>query len=208
MLHIDVSSDIDKAIAEVGNFWRREIPFATSKALTDTAFVVRKHITDVTYAKAFKVRNTVFPGRQWRVTEKATKSKLVAVVDSVRDDGYFERFVTHADGGTRKAYKGKNIAVPVDPEKVRTGTGRVAAAKKPMALKDSFVIGKGKTKLIATRDKRSGKAVVRYVVKPTVKITKTFRFYEDAERVTIDSFPTHWSRAMATAIATSRFTQT
>lgn len=209
MITFDVSSDIDRAISEVGEFWRNQVPYATSRALTDTAFEVRKYITDITYTKAFNVKNKVFAGRQWRVTQKATKRQLEAIIDSIRDDGYFERFMWHADGGRRVGRNGHRIAVPAEPDKMRSPTGRVRAGLKPRALKGQpgiFEIKKGGKTLILKRGRGKGKpAKLLYTITMSTKIDKRFMFYEDATRVAIDRFPHLWSAAMTTAIHKSRF---
>jgi hypothetical protein len=205
MITVDVSSDIDAAIAEVGDFFRSKIPRATKDAINFSAFDIRNEIVNVTWAKAFKVRNRVFPGRLFRVTKTATKSDMVAFIgNTLHGQGYDEMLASHATGGARKA-RGR-VAIPAMPEKMRTTTGRIRASMKPRNLKDTYTVKTGTRTLILKRAGRSKKPELLYSIVPSVKIRKTFDFYDDATATGIRVFPGYWRVAMNEAIAYSRFT--
>ena len=70
-------------------FGKDQLPFATSKALNDTAFVVRNTIVEDTFPRSFNVKNKRFAGATFRV-DKANKRKLEArVFDRLgKDFGY------------------------------------------------------------------------------------------------------------------------
>lgn len=205
MITIDITSDIDRAIAEVGEFWRSQVPIATAWAINDTAFEVRNYTVNTTWGKAFKVRNRAFPGRLFKVVQKAYKRAPEAVVGQTLDRGYL---ALHADGGTKTGSRGGRIAIPVQPDKVRTATGRVKASMKPLRLeerKDVFTITKGARKFVVKKGRRGKSNELLYVITATAKIDGTFRFYEDALATTLEVFPLKWSAAMGKAIDTSRF---
>jgi hypothetical protein len=205
MITVDVSSDIDAAIAEVGDFFRSKIPRATKDAINFSAFDIRNEIVNVTWAKAFKVRNRVFPGRLFRVTKTATQSDLIAFIgNTLHTQGYDEMLASHAMGGVRKA-RGR-VAIPAQPEKMRTATGRIRASVKPRNLKDTYTVKTGTRTLILKRAGRSKKPELLYSIVPSVKIRKTFDFYDDATATGIRVFPGYWRVAMNEAIAYSRFT--
>lgn len=82
MLTIDVRSNIPAALAKLDNFRRDQLPFATAKALTDTAGDVQKELTE-TIPRALDrpipyTRNSV-----WKTP--ATKRRLTAVVGLVNE---------------------------------------------------------------------------------------------------------------------------
>jgi hypothetical protein len=221
MYDVDIQSDIDEVIKEVGEFARTQVPFALAGAMNDTMFDVRKRIVNSTYEKAFTVRNKAYPGRLWRVDKiplggpksplpefKAGAVTTMTVTLRQRQDqgDYFER---HVDGGT-KIPRGNTIAVPADGGgSMRTSQGRIAKRNKPRNIvkqKDTFMMRDkaGNKRFIA---KRSGKTLdVLYVFAKTAKIKPTFRFYTDAFDTVDRVMLRHLGMRMARAIKTSRFT--
>ena len=204
MISIDISSDIDAALKDVGQFARRELPFGTSGAINDTMFDVRKRVTTSTFDKAFEVRNRRFAGRLWQVTQKARKGHLEAMLTQTLDRGYMQDHVT---GGTKTGRTGGRVAIPAQPGKMRSGQGRIRKNLKPRSLeakKTTFVVAKGSKKFIMRRQ-RGGGAELLYSIVPSAKIDRRFRFYEDAMDTTLRVFSGHWNTRMTRAIATSRF---
>ena len=139
MINIDITSDIENAMMDVDTFFRGQIPFGTAGALNDSIFDVRKRIVGSTYPKAFQVRNRAFPGRLWRVTQKANKREMTALLTQTLDRDYI---TTHATGGIKSSRGGHSVAVPIGIK--RTKNGRIPAAKKPTRLRN------GKNVFIAT----------------------------------------------------------
>lgn len=202
MLNVDVSSDIDRVFSAVGDFFRDQIPFVTSQALNDTAFDIRKRIVYSTWPKAVTQRNQVFPGRVFKVGQKATKRQLEAIVAADPRFDYVERLT---EGGT-KTPRGNWLAVPVDNVKRGRG-GAVLKAYKPSMLKGSFVRNtkSGKNRVILTRDK-AGNVTVRYLLIKRAEINATFRFEEDATDTGLRVFSGHWSTRLAAVVRASVFT--
>ena len=199
MLEIDVTSDVDRVFSEIGDFFRDQIPYVTSQALNDTAFDIRRRIVGSTWPKAVTMRNRVFPGRVFRVGQKATKTQLEAIIQADPEFDYVERL---ADGGT-KFPRGNWIAVPVDAK--RNKGGGIAKAYKPRMLKNSFIreMKSGKGKVILQRNK-AGENVVKYLLIKRAEIHATFRFEEDATDTAIRVFPGHWSRRLGDVVSRSR----
>ena len=205
MLHIDVSSDIDAAFRGVHDFWRGQLPFATSGALNDTAFDVRKHVVGSTYPKAFTVRNRAFPGRLWRVTKKANKRELQADITQTLDRDFLAR---HVSGGIKTGRTGGRVAVPTDPGSMRSANGRIKAGQKPRRLgeqKSVFTIKRGNKKFILRRGRNGAPNKLLYSIVPSAKIDRRLRFYEDAKSTGIRVFSGHWNTRMDRAIRSSRF---
>ena len=205
MLQIDLTSDIDRAMSEVDSFFRTQIPFGTSRALNDTIFDVRKRIVGSTYPEAFTVRNRAFPGRLFRVIPKATKTRLETILTTTLDRTFIER---HVMGGTKRGKSGGRVAIPTNPEKMRSSNGRIRAPMKPLRIgtrKDVFTIDQGNRKLILKRGRKGADNELLYVIVPEANIRKRFRFYEDAEKTALRVFSGHWNTNMNKAIRTSRF---
>lgn len=202
MLNIDVTSDIDRIFSEVGDFFRDQVPFVTMQALNDTAFDIRKRIVGSTWPKSVTMRNKVFPGRVFRVHQKATKGLLEAIVG---EDGKYEFIERLAAGGTKRP-RGNWLAVPVGDVKRNRG-GSIPKAYKPRMLKGSFIreMKSGKGKVILTRN-RDGTATVRYLLIKQAEIHAMFRFEQDAMDTALRVFSGHWSNRLSGVISRSVFT--
>ena len=79
MLSLNVGSNINQVAGWLTNVQRKQLPFATAGALTDSAFDVRKHVVEKTFPRDFDLKNKRFAGATLRV-EKASKRKLRAAV--------------------------------------------------------------------------------------------------------------------------------
>lgn len=167
------------------------MPFALAGALTDAAFIVRRHLIEQTWPNAVTVRNKSFMRAALQV-EKATKSNLtVAIVDKLGR----AHLKLHATGGIKKA-RGR-LAIPT--ARVSRGAGGVVRSQRPGALKRKVVKGG----LIFQAEGRGKNAKLRliYSLKPTAKIKKDVPFIEDFRAMMADetrrSFPQRLARAMA-----------
>lgn len=201
MLEIDVTSDIDRVFSEVGDFFRDQIPFVTAGALNDTAFDIRRRVVGSTWPKAIEQRNRVFPGRVFKVGQKASKTLLEAIVEG---DGKFDYVERLAEGGT-KVPRGNWIAVPIGNPRRNKG-GSIAKAYKPAMLKNSFVRSTkdGKNRVILQKN-RDGTVSAKYLLIKRAQINATFRFYEDALDTTMRVFSGHWSTRLERAVRSSVF---
>lgn len=186
-LSINVESNISAFTKAMDAFGKDQIPFATSGALNDTAFIVRKTVVEDTYPRAFNVRNKRFPGVAFKV-EKANKRKLEAKIFDKLEKDYFQR---HAVGGI-KTPKGKTISIPTD--EIKLSSRGVSKGRRPRALlaggKRAF---RQKTKsgqdVIMQRKGRDRYPVrVLYLQEPSAKINQTFDFYKDAQFVAQRNF--------------------
>ena len=107
MLSLNVGSNINQVAGWLTNVQRKQLPFATAGALTDTAFDVRKHVVEKTFPRDFDLKNKRFAAATLRV-EKANKRKLRAAVYDRLGREYLE---TQARGGIKKP-RGQWISIP------------------------------------------------------------------------------------------------
>ena len=202
MVTLRLDSNIKQFSRTLRDIERKQLPFATSKALNDTAFDVRKQIVDRTFPRDFKQRNKRFISAALRVS-KSTKKKLIASVSDRLGREYLQR---HTTGGIKRP-RGRNIAVPAGV-RIRS-QGGVTKANRPRQLlnKPKVFITKGRSGqkvIMRRRTKKRTPAEVLYVLEPTARIRKTFRFYEDAQRVVAARFGLNFAKAWRKALATAR----
>lgn len=204
MVGVSVKFETAQFARYLNRVQRKQLPFATAKSLTDTAFDARKHVVDVSWPRAVTVRNRRFMGAAMRV-EKATKRTLTA---RLFDKLGRASVGLHATGGTKRP-RGRSIAVPTKHVN-RTGSGRVRKSQTPRAVLSS---SKGfKTRLrsgdeaILQRQggKKSRRVKVLYTLHPSARIRRRFPFERDVERVVRRRYPQHFIRNMRRALATAR----
>ena len=210
VLEIDLTHDLDAAIRGFEEL-ERQVPFVMAQALVDTAFDVRRTIVGSTYPNAFEVKNKRFPGVMFKVMQdgapfrggpgglarglRATGEAEISVGDSLGRSGYME---VHTSGGVKKP-RGATIAVPTTPSDVRGASGRVLKRNRPVTItkrKSHFLLKKGGRKVAIM--KREGENLTAvYLFLPSANIDKSFRFYEDAERVALRVFSGHLDTRLA-----------
>lgn len=204
MLGLSVKGDVAKHTRWMTRFQKKQIPFATSVALNDTAFNVRDRTVKRVWPRAVAVRNRRFMSAALRV-EKANKRKLTARVYDRLGRASLSK---HVDGGRKTARSGR-VAVPTTEVK-RTSSGRVRRSQQPGKV---LTGGKGfKTKLrsgstvIMQRvgGKRSRRVKVLYTLHPSTRIKARFPFYREAIRQTRRTFPVHFRKALRRAMRTAR----
>lgn len=110
---ITVKFDIAPILRALSSMVRKQVPYAISQALNQTAFDARAHL-QAHLGDSFTIRNT-FTARGLRV-EKATKTNHEAAVGSVRD------YMKLQEEGGKKVAHSKAMAVPITPAKQRKTT--------------------------------------------------------------------------------------
>lgn len=146
-MQIDIRSDIKELTRSLNRIQRKQIPFATSKALNATAFDVRKTLQD---ALDIHLDNPTAYTKRGVQVEKSTKRNLVAKVGfRSRKFGRGQGKVTQAEymkrqikGGTRLP-QGQAIPVPV-PKNMRPNKfGNIPRGKidRLLADKDKYFSG-------------------------------------------------------------------
>lgn len=146
-MNISVKADIKQLTKGLNKIQRKQIPFATSKALNTLAFDVRKTLQDILPEYIDKPTPYTIRGIQ---VEKSTKKKLVSKVGFRSETfGKGKGVVTPAKymelqikGGTRTP-KGRAIPVPVSKNMKPNKFGNIVKGRinKLLADKDSYFSG-------------------------------------------------------------------
>ncbi len=204
-MEMSFRADVKKTRRYLTSLQRRQLPFAAAKALSDTAFDVRKFIVNVTYPRDFKVRNRRFANIAFRV-RRASKRDLRA---SVFDRLAREFLAIQAEGGV-KTPRGRHLAIPVsEPARrldKRARRGKGGGQQSGIAdIPNTFVFAGAKGQLmIARRKGKKNKVEVLFTLVPKVTIPKRFQFQRDSERRAKRAFPVRFRRSMADALRTAR----
>ena len=107
-MQISVKHNLDKIAKQLSNIKKKQIPFAASQALNDTAFAARQELRKQSYKKID--RPTKFTVNAFQVI-KSTKRNLQSVV-YIEDKRW--KYLQDIIEGTTKTHRKKGYAIPVN----------------------------------------------------------------------------------------------
>jgi hypothetical protein len=166
------------AARSMGIFAADQVPFAISRAINDTLFQeTRPQIIGPTWAAAFTQRNKGLPRASIRVN-KSHKSHLVGEVYDALGKA---NLAVHARGGARPK-PSSQLAIPNKARVKLHGRCRT-----PWARNVPKVIPARALRVIPGKgifEGRDGRLHAIYWFRPSAKLSKRFRFYEDFARRT------------------------
>ena len=220
-MQVSVKSDIKKLTKALSTIQRKQIPFATSKALNATAFDARKSVQTALDVQLDKITPYTKRGVQ---VEKSTKKNLVAQVGfRSRKFGKGQGSITQAEymqrqiaGGTRLP-KGQAIPVPVPKNMKPNKFGNIPRGKidRLLADKDKYFSGvpKGRNSgagiwqrmpANSKRKKQGGKIRMVIAYEPKAQYQPRFRFKSVVEKSVKQNFGIRFNSAMKQALASAR----
>jgi len=200
-----ISMKIDaKAVQKALKQIEKQMPFAISSALNNTAFAVRDE--EVKALTKHLDRPTPFTSRAYNV-DKATKQRLVAAVQARPMQAKYLQYAV--DGGTKTASpKGKRPIVPA-MDRYLNQYGNIPRGILPALAKDRkrFFSGRPKGKGASAeglwqRDGNRLRLVVAY--ERSVQYKTRLPFYEVARATADRRFAIEFRKAFARAMATAK----
>jgi hypothetical protein len=189
---------LDEATRFISDLHRKQIPFATAKALTDTAKDARAAIVEHLQGE-FTLRTAWWKqGNKYGINVKAAKKNDLAAEVFTRA----QWMELHETGGV-KIPRRRNLAIPSTFVK-RSKKDLITKANRPRALKNSFV-RRSKTGQ-ETIFQRINKKQIRpmYFLEKQAQIQPAFRFYHTASRVVNERWAQNFEKAIEFAIRTAR----
>lgn len=197
-MRLSLESNIRKVERDLSDAARKQVPFATSLALNETA----KHIQKAETARLSKVldRPTPFTRRAYAI-RRATKRRLEArVFVKPIQAAYLSRL---EDGGTRTP-AGRAIVTPARIRLNKYGNMPRRAIQRNLARPDTFS-GKPKGRSSpGIYQRKRGKLVKLASYTRAARYRPQLRFKLMAERRARRAFPAKFQRALAQAFATRR----
>lgn len=196
MVAISVRSNVRTWERKMTAIQRRQVPFATAKALTDTAGDVKKNFPR-TMARRLD-RPTPFTMRGMFVA-RATKARLIASVGfKPIQSGYLDK---PERGGTRRP-KGRAIVLPAAQKVNRYGNLPKGAVRRLLARADTF---SGEVRGVAgIWQRRKGGLTLLVAYARQASYRPQLGFHASARKTILARFPINWRRAFALAVRTAR----
>jgi len=196
----------DKEVQRYLRKMPKQIPFAMSTAMNETAFDIRRHQVKSVWPSSVSSKTRGFAGRAFRVL-KSTKRKLVSAVfadpSRVSPEG-IEAINRVEEGKTHFPFRSRWLAVPT--RNALTPTGRVKKVARA-ALKDSspntFVANmRGRGPAIWQRTRQGLRML--FVLKTRVPTPRVFPFGRESLRIARLVWPGAVFKAVRKAERTAR----
>lgn len=199
-MNISVKMDIKAATKGLSNLQKRQIPFATSQALNDTAFQAR---TDAMAGMDKHLEKpTPWTKRGIRVG-KSTKAKLVSSVAIQPDRWKYMRFQTV--GGIRKH---KTDGTIVTPKAIRTNQyGNITRGKIKKLIESGKAFAgtvNGVYGVWQRPAKKTGKLKLLARFEDQAEYAKRYPFSEIVKTSVRKNFRANFARRIAAALASKR----
>lgn len=199
MITVDVESDVRSLTRALTSIQTKQIPYATARAVQDTAYRTQQFIIRYVYPKSFIVRNRVFPRTAFQVRpRRVPKSKPEAVIY----DRLGKEFLKlQTSGGTKTPFTSRYLKVPPrGDQSVYTSRGKLRRFPRTIVLRKN-----GRPAIYQQQGgKRNRRLKYRYALRQSVNIQKRFPFYEMGIRHVRETFPVSFKRSLAQALRTAR----
>ena len=204
VIEIDVRADIVRLARWLTDIERRQLPYATSRALNATAFAIRRLEVERVGPRSFDLRDARFL-RAAIVVARSHKRRLVATVyDRLRSSDLH----LHAEGGIRYPYDGEHVAVPTRALVPKRGARGVPKHLRPRAVmrqRRAFRQRiRGREYILRRNGRRRYPIETLYLLVRSARMRAVFPFYATARGCFRDEFPQEFARNFRRAIRTAR----
>ena len=195
-MQINVKSNIKEITKFTTTVQKKQIPFATSVAINNTLFDLKKEMAKQMDKKLD--RPTPFTKRGFFIN-KAKKNLLVGVL--LMKDIVANYLQYQIEGGTRTT--GKRIPVPYQPNARLNKFGNIIGKKTGLIKKNTQFIGNlGGTEGVYERTKQGVKLIIGF--ERSVNYRPRFPFYIIAEKFSNAVFDKKFAKAFERALWTAR----
>jgi len=199
--NISVKSNIKAVTRKLSKIQKKQIPFATAQALSDTAFQANKAVRAQALKKLDRPTKFTVGGFQFK---RATKRSLTALVfiESKRE----KYLIYQIEGGTRRA---RLVSLPTNVKLNRFGNIPGLKKKKKLWLSGRTTSGKqfvgtvNGTKGLWQRLKNNQlKLLVAFETE--ARYRSRFPYYKIVRGVVNNRFPRNFNRRLAAALSTAK----
>lgn len=193
-MQISVQHTLNELSDHLTSLQKEQIPFATAKALTQTAWNARSFGQDGMDRDLEKVKAYTLNAFQ---VKGATKRSQRSAIQLKPNQAQYLGWVI--EGGEKRGSNGKGIGVPYKRKRITP-----TAYRKMVARDDTFI---AEIKGIVGLWKRLPHQRVKLLIAMEATVDynpNTWRYYEDVARAVSTRFPVHWNKAMTTALKSAR----
>lgn len=198
MIGIDFKSNVKAFTKDMKAVERKQVPFATARALTWTAQDAQKDIQG-------KIKSIFNVTRKWWLKQQATGIKIKPakkdnLKSSVYTDAYFAEL--QEEGGTRKPHKSGKLTIPT--KKVPKSRRKAGGAKQMLQSDKVFATERGIYRRKGGKKRKNQKRELLYHKAASAKVSPRFGFMRMAEKVAKTKFSSNFWKSFKKAIKTAR----
>ena len=195
-MEISVKDNVNEFIKRLDSVQRRQIPFATSQAINDTAVKGQEAVV-----KGIKIRFNsrkkwwVKGNRKTGIRVNFSSKKKIPMVASVYTNAYFAKI--QEEGGIKKATSGTSLAIPTTkaPKSLKRSDG----VKRALSKSNVYVSQKGVFRRMA-----KGKVKPLFTWAKVANIKPAFKF-EITMRTAVNRWmPINFRKRLKKALATAK----
>jgi len=206
-MKITTHTNLDQFISHLTDLEKKQIPFATSRALNDVAKQMQAKVIDKTEANFDNRKKWYRAGSPIGIkVHRSTKQDLTAGIYTKAHFGALQE-----DGGIKSATQSHNLAIPLQdiPKKYRNNKPGLSGARRAMQEKGKrgafIAIGKsGKLGMYRRKTKKRYPLKLLFRLQPSAKIQKRWGFKDAAEREARQRFVSAFHQRLIEAIASMR----
>lgn len=196
MISINVKSNVKQFTKGLKRIEKKQIPFATARALTWTAQDAQKRLIK-------KIPSIFNVTKKWWLKQQPTGIKIKPakknhLVSSVYTNAYFAE--RQEEGGTRRPTKSKNLVIPT--KKVPKSRRKAGGATVMLKGKKVFSTARG----IYRRKggKKSKSLELLYHKEKSANIKPRFNFKQTVRTIATRTFKRNFLKSLANALKTAR----
>ena len=196
MLSLNVKSNVKSWTRDLDKIQKRQVPFATARALTWTAQAVQKAIQD-------RIQRVFENRKKWWLKQQPTGIKIkpakkTHLIASIYTDAYFAD--EQEFGGLKRPHRGRSILVPSD--KVPKSRRKAGGAGAMLKQKTVFSNRKGVFRRVG--GKKSRKVALLFWRTPSATVKPRLEFRETARRTAAAKFKQKFMDSLSKALKTAR----
>lgn len=196
MPSITVKDNIEEFTRNLDKFQKRQIPFATSKAMNDTAIKVQEaEVKRVQISFNNKKKWWAKGNRRTGIRVDFSNKKNMPLKASVYTNAYFAKL--QEDGGTKRPISGSSLAIPTAkaPKSIRRSDG----LNKVKGRSNVFISKRG-----VFQRMRKGKVKTLFTWSKTANISPSFKWELTANVATKRWMPIHFKKRLKQAINSAK----
>lgn len=205
-MDVKFESNLDEFVAHLSDLEKKQLPFATSRALNDVAKDMQAKVISATENNFNNTKKWWSPNQPLGI--KTALSKKQDLTASVFTRAYFG--VLQEEGGVKTATKTANLAIPLDDIQKKYQTNRPGLSGAKRALQDTgkrkpfIIMANGKLGMYQRTTKKRFPLKLLFRLQPSARTQKRWGFKDAAEGEARQRFVSAFKRRLIEAIGSMR----
>lgn len=198
MIDLNVKNNVKDFTRHLNRIQKKQLPFATARALTWTAQATQKALQDWVQ-KVFNVT------KKWWLKQQPTGIKIkpaqkTRLIAEVYTNAYFADL--QEKGGTKRPHRSRSLLIPTD--KVPKSRRKAGGAAQMLKTKNVFSTSKGIYRRKGGKKRKNQRIELLFTKEKIAQVKPRLRFAETAARIAFATFPRKFLDSLQRALKTAR----